>query len=485
MDHVEKKSLKILSPSQKSVFRSLARILALGSLLQSGGAVPLSNAVLQSIVAVAGDFTCFATITTAFIAPTDVFATGLRSAYVEANISMIEVAKDADLRDWLTLAMYYNDVSFVLLMGPSGLLQPTDSSGGRPVKAPQKLMSNQLSTWDRLPQHCLLVCSELLMRWAWTPQSRFWTIYTKLSNDYVSRRHGNDSQETSPEEVDELNYFTKQVLMNAGIYLCDIADRLGASPLVIHGAFDLMRATILTRPKILQSRHVYHIVYSSLIAANAVFGKSASMDFGRIGQAAVVMQPDPNAQVITTQFIIKNISLSNSGAAELFSDGSGALVFGDIYGAMQPEFGLSVDLKQFFESVFVSEMRQVLYNMKKITMRRPVDHPEGDLGPFPEGQVMDMSVSPFSFAILSSGMALAMQQLLGHSGVQFKTVRYQNFAKAMSLVSPLGVLPCMLPPIKPFKPSAATRGDQFYKWFDDTVIRATKSGTYSIVQDSA
>jgi hypothetical protein len=49
-------------------------------------------------------------------------------------------------------------------------------------------------------------------------------------------------------------------------------------------------------------------------------------------------------------------------------------------------------------------------------------------------------LSPFAFISLSSSLAIAMQQNLGEPGVQARTGHYKHSHKAMSVVSPLGVL---------------------------------------------
>ena len=485
LTRAERRSLQGLSSGQRSCLRSLARVLTLASLWNG----VCEEKTLKSIVAVAADLVCFASGSQVQIGATDVFATGLRSAYVEADIAMIEVAKDLALADWLTLCLYFNDVSFAVLMSPQGLFQPNVAGGsaGR-NKGPHRLTGSHLNTWERLPQHCLLVCSELMMRWSWAPSSRVWRILDKLRIDHLASRHGispdEEPRETTPEEIAELDYFVKQVLVNAGTYLCDLGDRLGATPTVLHATMDILRAAILTRPELFKARHVYHIMFCALMAASSVLktpGTPATIEFGRIAQAAIVMQPDAAAQLITSRFISKGVLLSTCGAADMFSDCSGALVFPDVDQMPQPEFSLTGDVYQFFQGTFVGEMRQILFNIKKSTIRPPSQ--EGcDLGPFPEGLVSHPSLSPFAYPALSSGLALGMQQALGVSGVQFKTIKHNQFSRAMAIASPLGVLPALLPPIKPSKVSGRS-GDTHYKWVDGMVIRASKGGIFSVIQE--
>ena len=485
VDSVNSRCLKGLSSEVRKQFLQLTRILVLAYILSSPKGI--SDIQVQCCVAIAGDFACFCTASPAVIATTDVYAAGLRSMYVDSNISMFEIGKDLGFQDWYTLSLFYNDFAFAVLMGPQGLFQPsvpsTAPSGSRSRSAaPSKLV--KLSLWEQLPQHCLLVCTELMMRWAWSTCSRLWDIYLGLVRSYDQRRHGiketGHSFAVSESELAELNYFVKQCMVNAGMHLVDIADRLGASQLVIHGAFDIVRSVFLLRPKMIQSRHVYQIVYASLVASAQIFGQP--IEFSRVVQAAILTQLDDFAKSIASTYITNFVSLSSCDASVMFSDGSGALVLPNESGQQQPEFQLTGDVQKFYESVFVFEMRQVLFNMKKITQRRSVENPKGDFGPFV--QEMDglkhPSVSPFSFVAISSSMALAMQQFAGLRDVQFKSVPYSRFKQAMNLISPFGLLPCLLPPSTPHEEHQHPN-ECYYKWFNDSVIRATKQGHYSVI----
>jgi hypothetical protein len=395
---------------------------------------------------------------------------------------MIEIGKDVGISDWMSLAIYFNDVAFVVLMGPNGLLQPNIPSTAPPGRRGVNAKLLQLNAWERLPQHCLLVCTELMMRWAWVPESRLWDIYGQLVRDYSARRHGSEIVGDNSKEIEEFNYFIKLCLMNAGMHLVDIADRLGASQLVIHAAFDIIRSAFLLRPLLFRNRHVYQIVYCSLAAAAHIFAPNKpGIDFGRINQAVSVSEAK-----IFSKYIIQSTCLSDADGGVLFSDGSGALVMPNESGQPQPEFQLSGDVQSFYEKIFVSELRQVLFNLKKTTQRRSIDHPKGDYGPFVDGlespNPRNISLSPFAFVAISSSMALAMQQTTGGHGLQYKSVPYEMFKKSAPLVSPMGVLPCLLPPIVPSQ-IPQNQSEVYYKWIPDSVIRATKDGTYSIIQD--
>jgi hypothetical protein len=74
-----------------------------------------------------------------------------------------------------------------------------------------------------------------------------------------------------------------------------------------------------------------------------------------------------------------------------------------------------------------------------------------------------------------------MQQTLGEPGMQTRTERYQYFEKAMTIVSPLGVLPCLLPPIESAD-VAINRGDKVFKWMNDAAIKATRNGCFTVIK---
>jgi hypothetical protein len=318
-----------------------------------------------------------------------------------------------------------------------------------------------------------------MLRWSWAPSSGLWTVLNSLTADYYNRRHGCEEIVCGTEQskIDQVNYFVKQCLISVGIHLCDLADRLQVSELVTHAAFDLVRATILLRPEMLKGRHLYHIVYCAVRASSVIFAaftKTKPVEFAKIAQTALVMQENPDAQTIVKKFVLRSVSLSNCGGAVLFSDCSGALVLPNINGEQPPEFALTDDMNAFYERVFVPEMGQTIYNIRKVTLRR--DTVEGDMGPFPENLARDRSLSPFGFISLSSSLALAMQQTLGQSGMPSKTVKYTHFPRAMAVVSPLGVLPCLLPPIEAVGPTHCNKGDRMYKWMNEAAIRVSKNG---------
>jgi len=481
IDCATSRCLKGLSQDLRHQLLVLSRVLVLASLLTSPKAI--TDVQIKSCVIVAGDFVCFCNSSPAIIAPTDVYAAGLRSTYVDSDIAMFEIGKDLGFLDWYSLSLFYNDFAFAVLMGANGLFQPTSpstapSGPSRRNRAPSKLV--RMSVWEKLPQHCLLVCTELMMRWAWNPSSRLWDVYQRLVQSYELRRHGIDPEPTH--DLEELNYFVKQCLVNAGMHLVDVGDRLGASQVVIHAAFDIIRAAFILRPKMCQSRHIYQLVYCALVASGQIFGQSAAIDFPRIVQAAILTQPDEHAKSIANKYITNSIALSAFDGSVLFSDGSGALVLPNESGQQQPEFQQTGDVHKFYESIFVPEMRQVLFNMKKVTQRRSVEHPKGDFGPFVEEMngLRDPSISPFSFVAISSAMGLAMQQFAGTREAQFKTVSYARYKQAMVLASPFGVLPCLVPPCIPHDESHH-QNECYYKWFNDSVIRATKEGHYSVI----
>lgn len=481
-----RRSLRELDIKERKLVYGISRILSLATILTSS---IISESKIKGIVSIAADFVCFCSGVSAVIPATDVYASGLRGTYVDSGIAMFEVGKDLALTDWFSLSVYYNDEAFSVLMGQDGLLQPRapSSSSARQGGVSQKLVPLS-NAWESLPQHCLLVCSELMMRWAWTSSSGLWRVYEKLAVDYLARRHGADPAVIldggKEQDILELDYFVKQCLVNAGMYLIDLADRIGTvPPIVLHAAFDLVRSTILLRPKLIQNRHLYQVVYCSLMAASEVFTpNSGVVDFSRIGQAAVVMQPNPDAQKVTLKYILKSVPLTSNGGSDLFSDCSGALVLPDPTdsgGVPPPEFQQAGDVAEFYQEVFVPEMRQVVFNLRKMTLRRSPERPMGDMGPFVQNANPHESISPCSFVAISSATALAMQLLSGQSGVQFKAVPYRQFERALPLVSPMGALPSLLPPVKPLDGGSA-RGERVYRWVRDAAIRA-KGGAYEVV----
>ena len=479
----ERRSLRSLSLDQRGLFRCLSRVLTLASLATSAS-VP--DAELKSIIAVAADFVSFCCGVQPVIPATDVYAAGLRSALVDMHVAAFEVAKDLGLVDWQSLGLYYNDTALGVLMASNGLFTPNVvSSAPSRARGPQKLIHSHLSVYEKLPQHCLLVCGELVNRWSWQPSSSVWDVLQALRRDFLSRRHGCDEKivhaVAQAEDVTRLNHFVKQSLLSAGMFLCDVGDRVGANMGVIHTAFDIVRATILLRPELVKGRHIHQIAACALMASSTIFGPPNSVS--KISQAAVLMQSDSDAQSIVSKFVLKSIPLTSAGGVDLFSDCSGALVMPNVDGSAPPEFALSGDLGQFYEQIFVSEMRQVLANLKKATARRPQNCYQGDMGPFPEELETHKSLSPFAFVSLSSALALAMQQTLGQSGLQSKFVKYQHFAAAMPLVSPLGVLPCLLPPIEPTENKQFRPSDRCFRWMSDVTICATKAGEYSVLPD--
>lgn len=488
LDVVERRSLKNLNQAQRSTLETLSRLLALVSLCMNPREV--SDTCLKSAVAVAGDLVAFCHGIAAVIPGTDVYAAGLRGAYVEADIAMIEAGKDIGLCDWYGLSLFLNDTAFQVLLSEKGLFTPNAVSSAPPApryKGPQKLIGSHMSVWERIPQHCLFICSELMMRWAWAPSSRLWTVVGDLTADFFARRHESELYEvrTSEIEIDQLNYFIKESLLSAGLYLCDLADRLDASDQMIHAAFDIVRATVLLRPELLKGRHLLHIVFCAVAAASAIFAhteRKKPIDFASITQAAALREPNPDAQSIIKKYVCKSVCLSSAGGAILFSDCSGALVLPNASGECQPEFQLTGDVRDFYESVFVSEMRQVLYNIRKVTLRR--ETPQADMGPFPQNFRMDRSLSPFAFISLSSALALAMQQTLGQSGMQSKTVKYHHFPRALAIVSPLGVLPCLLPPVEPAAEVPLSKGDKVFRWINESAIKATNNGSYSVIHQT-
>jgi hypothetical protein len=472
LKNVEKRSMKNLNKDQKNSLRVLSRVLALASICDGDS----SKVCLRSAVAVSADLVAFCHSINPMIPQTDVFATGLRSAYAAAMIAMIEAAKDVGISDWYRLSLFFNHTAYIVLLYPNRLFDPTTRTREVPR---QETVQNHMSTFERLQPHCFFVSSELMMRWAWAPGSKLWIVHGKLTGDYFNRRHEFEGrEECETDEIEQFNHFVKLCLLNAGQYLSDLGQRLKLPDYCIHASFDIVRATILLRPEILKGRHMYHIVYCALVAATTIFSPPP-VAFERLIQAAIMREPNPDVQAIIRDYVCESVCLSSAGAAVLFSDCSAALVLPNASGIRQPEYQLAGRLQIFYETIFVGEMRQILFNIRKIT--RPNDLPHLDLGPYPRNADRDPSLSPFAFISLSSSLAIAMQQNLGEPGIQTRTEHYQHFQKAMTIVSPLGVLPCLLPPIKradvPIK-----GGEKIFKWMNDSAIKVMKNGGSIVIE---
>lgn len=435
---------------------SLARILAL-AVVQTG-----ADLHLESIVAIASDFACFVSGVTPHIPPSDICATGLRGACAAGGIALFEVAKELQICDWFSLATFYNDVGFMVFMGPSGLL----------AGAPKRL---------NLSDHCLLVGTELMMRWAWSSESRLWEIHHRLLCEFSTRRHAKHS--SAKHSSAELNYFLKLALMNCALYLCDIADRLGVKPMIVHCAFDLIRSTILLKPAIMQGRHLYQLVFASLMASDSIFSPPPHnvVTFERMHQAALIRENSKTAQILVNKYVFKSVSLSVvAGGTATWANGSGPLVLPNGMGFVPPELGMLGDVAAFYEQIFLPEMRQVVFNLGMIP--QVTGHEElraSGAGPFVQAIKHSSSLSPGAFLALSSAFGIALQIQTQKSDLQYAQLPYSCFEKAMPLVSPFGVVPCLLPPMVP---APKEPGRVVYKWFTDAALVQSPNGGYTVVE---
>ena len=474
------RSLSGLSVGVRRQVGALARIIALAGLACGR---KTSEAIAA---AVAADFVCFANGFEPAIPPTDISATGLRGACATGHIALFEVAKDAGFTDWLSLSLFYNDIAYVLLLDPvSGLLNPT-APGRRRSQPPRALAP---SVWGAFPDHCLLVGTELTLRWAWAPESRLWDVHANLVRDFGVRRHFAPSVPlqltTATSELAELDYFLNLVLMNCSTYLIDLGVRLGVDPVVLHFAFDILRATILLRPTIIAGRHMYHLVYCSLMGAQGVLHprESETVNFDRMLQAALIKESTKTGQVLINKYVFKSVSLSTTSGGNVgWANGAGPLILPNNLGVVPPEMALLGDVRAFYESIFVPELCQVFFALKVL-----VSSPsalEAGLGPAVRGlgKRHHSSLSPGAFPTISSALGIATQMVTGQANVQYKEMPYEDIVAAMPLVAPFGALACLRPPGTPFMQQAA-KGERVYKWFANAAVLAASDGSISVVLD--
>ena len=472
--------LSPLSPSQTNQFRCLARVLALAHVCAERD---WSEQAMKMAVTVAGDFACYCFETSPYIADSDIYAAGLRGFYANAHISVVEMGKHLGLHDWMGLALFYNDFAYSVLMGDNGLFSPNvNTSQSAPVRRGSGAgkISKHASLREGLNLHCLLVCSELVNRWSFSATSSFWTILRQLETDFLDRRHGVDpsvaTARTASEDLAKIDRFLRTCLVDASLYMVDLGDRVKLSQPVLHAAFDILRSAILLRPYLLRGRHMHQIVQCSLMAASVLFSSPENRtDFAKLAQGAMFMQTTRESEKIYSRFVLKTVLLSTAGADVLFSDGSAALA---LPGEHQPDSELTGSIQEFYEKEFVSEMRQVLGNLHRT--KNPKE--AASLGPFPEKFSPDPSVSPLSYISICSAMAVAMQTAFGVSNAERRTLPCSQFPKALQFASPLGVLPCLVPPIETDKKKAGGhRKDRLFRWLPDTTIVARENGVYSVI----
>ena len=476
LDVVEKSSLKMLSGDQKSQLRSLTRILVLAHLWCEQDWANQDSLIMQAI-AVAGDFMCFCNGISPFIPQTDLWAAGLRSEYTELHVGMFEVAIDLDFRDWFSLALFYNDFAYAILMGDTGLFNPNISQSAPVRRGPQKLVKPTMR--EALRQHCVMVCSELVNRWAFSSRSSFWSIYRTLDEDFCRRRrHGQSTNADMSNEIAKMNRFFKVCLVDAATFIIDLGDRVGASLLALHAAFDILRATVLMRPGLLMGRHLHQVAICSLVAASVFFSPlEARLDFNKVAQGVMLMQQSKDSEKLASRFLLRTVLLSMGFGESTFADCSGPLL---VPGARLPESELSGTLQSFYEKCFVSEMRQVLFNMNQ-TKECPMD--VAGLGPYPKGYPKHPSISPLAYMAICHGLVIGMQVAFGISNAEHAEVPKDKFAKAMEFISPLGVVPCLVPPLDAHTERSINKQDRYFRWIRGTTVWANNNGSYTVLND--
>ena len=92
-------------------------------------------------------------------------------------------------------------------------------------------------------------------------------------------------------------------------------------------------------------------------------------------------------------------------------------------------------------------MRQILFNVRKMTHPKTTERPLGDYGPYVKEIVDHDSLSPCSFANVSHEFSLAMQHLSVTCDVLCVQIPFNLFWQAFKLMSPFGCLPCLIPPV--------------------------------------
>jgi hypothetical protein len=478
----ERKPLRSFSTDQLGLVACMARVLVLAHMCAEK---ECTDEVLKMSIITAGDIVCFGTKAGPFIEENDIYAAGIRGVYADMHIGVIELGKSLGFDDWMELAIFYNDFAFTVLLGnPGGLLTPTTgkrNSSSSNTGGASKITSKHASSREALDEHCLLVSSELVNRWAFAFSSSFWALLGLLEKDFLHMRHGVSSDlyisKISREQVSKLDVFLKTTLTNAATYIVDLGDRVRSNTSVLHAAFDILRSTVLLRPHLLQGRHMHQIAQCSLMAASVLFSEPVNrVDFMALSQGALLMQRTKDAEKIVQRFVLKTVCLSVAGGDVVFSDASAALAFP---GRHQPDSELTGSIQEFYEKEFVSELRQVLCNLHRTKNPKEASF----LGPFPDKVSKDPSVSPFGYTALCLAMALGMHAGFNITDAVTKTIPSSHFAKALPFAAPLGIVPCLVPPLEPYKHRSANRKDRYFRWFNDTTILAKDNGVYMVLPD--
>jgi hypothetical protein len=454
-----------------SRFTALARVLALAHVLDQGD---WSEDAMKMVVSVAGDFVCYCLKIKAHIRPTDIYAAGLRRAYADAGIAMIEVAKGLKFGDWLSLALFYDDFAYTVLMGEEGLFavsHAADTDGVHRVGREDTLRLG-------LNSHCLLVGSELVNRWSFHMTSSFWDILRALTSEFINRRHDWEPKverfQRSSESIKKLDKFLRILLVDSSLYLLDLCACMHLPLIVQHAAFDLVRSVILLRPVLLRGRHMHQIVQCSIVAASVLFTSPPYRpSFQQLGFVAKERQTSAEAQLIYSQFVLDAVLLSTAGGDVLFSDAGAAIAWSP---ELHPDSELTGSVEDFYVKEFVSEMRQVLFNLHRSKLGSAC----WESGPFPERKTQCQSVSPLSYIALSSWMVLAFQIAFGDAYAARGIFPASKFVVAFPFAFPLGVIPCLLPPIEAWELSLVESRRIFVNWVPGTAISTKGIGEYSV-----
>jgi hypothetical protein len=481
MDFAESTVLSLLSHNQLLQFEALARVLALAHVCAERD---WSEQAMKMVVAIAGDFACYCSNVGPYLRDTDIYAAGLRGIYAQEKIAVIEMARLFDSWDWVSLSMFYNDFAYAVLLGENGLCAVSHTaSQSAPVRrgSGASKISKQMMLREGLNLHCLLVCSELVNRWSFHVSSTFWDLLRECERKLFSRRHAwvpeNANAKTNPETVAKLDRFLRTLLLDSSLYLLDLGDRLKLSQTVLHASFDIVRSVILMRPYLLRGRHMHQIVQCAMMAAGVLFAPPDKRpDFVKLAQGSMLMQTSKESERIYSKYVLKTVMLSTGGGDVVFSDGAGALA---LPGAHQPDIELTGTIQEFYEKEFVSEMRQILANLHRTRSGAT----SSCLGPFPDKQSSDPSVSPLSYIALSSATALGFQTAFQVSHAEVKTLPASQFAKALACSAPLGVVPCLVPPVEGLSRRSVNRKDRFFNWLSGTMIEARENGVYAVVHD--
>ena len=335
--------------------------------------------------------------------------------------------------------------------------------------------------------HLEEVKRELMLRWVWRSESRLWAHVNELHTAMLQRAM---ASECSGEEVNEikcseqiLDGVCKVVMLYAGMKLCDISHRLGIAgqDQVLHVAMDLLRAALLFRLPILKDRHVMELAVCCLLSSLRIF--QVSKNLRDIQTALTMSESGSGRRKIDWSF--SHIPASSTACAVASAHQLPRMTRYDNESSSVCQSPLDIaskviNIEEFYTSVFILEMHFILqpalkfFNEGKRFITGPFPENDGKPGRF---------ASPFSYCLMREFLAGHIENLTGKKGIinQFFAKRY--FKQAFSILSPLGCLPSLFPPVFTEVADQRTRvSEERYEWVEGVTIIA-KDGSYSFVDD--